>query len=407
MNAERVFRAAGHQFAQEDHLAVDLAHAHIIVFYAREETLHLVELMIVGCEERACLRLSVLVQMLHDGPRNGYAIVGRGATAQLIEEHERARRHIVQDVGGLGHLNHERRLAQREVVGRSHTGEDLVDHAHMCALCRHEAAHLCHERDEGCLAKQGRLARHVGTGDDHDLLAVAVEEDVVGHIALAHRQLRLYDGVTALLYVEHNIVGHLGAHIAVLVGSLGERQQAVETCRHRGVDLYVGNIGLHVGNKLAEETCLERQDLLVGTHDLLLILLQLLGDVTLSLGERLLAHPLWRHLVLIGVAHLKIISKHVVVAHLERGNARALRLALLDLQQVVASVARDLPQLVKLGREAVGNDAALGHELWRVGLQLLLYALSESLTQVYLLAHVLQRLVLGVLASRLDLHESL
>ena len=208
--------------------------------------------------------------------------------------------------------------------------------------------------------------------------------------------MRLYDGVTALLYVEHNIVGHLRAHIAVLVGSLGERQQAVETCRHRGVDLYVRNIGLHVGNKLVEETCLERQNLLVGTHDLLLILLQLLSDVTLSLGERLLAHPLWRHLVLIGVAHLKIISKHVVVAHLERGNARALRLALLD-----------LPQLVKLGREAVGNDAALGHELWRVGLQLLLYALSESLTQVYLLAHVLQSLVLGVLASCLDLYESL
>ena len=93
--------------------------------------------------------------------------------------------------------------------------------------------------------------------------------------------------------------------------------------------------------------------------------------------------------------------------NLERGDARLLNLALLNLHEILLAVVRYVAQVVELGTVARGYHVALGHELWRVGLQLLLYALSESLTQVYLLAHVLQRLVLGVLASRLDLHESL
>ena len=67
--------------------------------------------------------------------------------------------------------------------------------------------------------------------------------------------------------------------------------------------------------------------------------------------------------------------------------------------------------LERMGHEAsvitTSNKAELPVWKWPYSYPKRLYALSESLTQVCLLAHVLQRLVLGVLASRLDLHESL
>ena len=73
---------------------------------------------------------------------------------------------------------------------------------------------------------------------------------------------------------------------------------------------------MHGRNELVEEACFENQDFLVGTHNLLFIFFQLLRDVSLGVGQCLLAHPLGGDLVFIRVAHLKIIAKHVVVAHL-------------------------------------------------------------------------------------------
>ena len=50
MNTERVLRSAAHQLAQEDNLAVKLLHRHVVVLYALEVLLHLVQLVIVSGE---------------------------------------------------------------------------------------------------------------------------------------------------------------------------------------------------------------------------------------------------------------------------------------------------------------------------------------------------------------------
>ena len=386
MNTERVLRSAAHQLAQEDNLAVKLLHRHIVVLYTLEVFLHLVQLVIVSGEERARLRLRVLVKILHDSPGDGDAVVGRRAAAQLVEEHERTRRHVVQDVRRFGHFYHEGRLAERYVVRRSDAGEYLVDDTHMSRVGRHEAAHLRHERDERRLAQQRRLTSHVRTGDYHYLLLLGVELDVVGHVLLAKRQLRLDDGVASGAYLEHVVVLNHRAHVAVLLGSLCEREQTVETRHDVGVGLNLRYVRLHIGDKLGEETGLEHQNLLVGTHNLLLVLLQFLGDVALGVGKRLLAYPLLRHLVLIRVAHLKIVAEHVVVAHLQRLYAGLLRLLLLNLQQIVATAARDGAQLVKLRREARSNHAALSHKLRRILLQFAVDALVQRLAEVNLVA---------------------
>ena len=74
------------------------------------------------------------------GPRRGFdarcsataharlePVEGRGAAADLVEDHEAAGRRRVQDVRRLLHLDHERRLAARDVVGRADAREDAID----------------------------------------------------------------------------------------------------------------------------------------------------------------------------------------------------------------------------------------------------------------------------------------
>ena len=95
MDTEGVLTASRLQLAQEDNLAIHLLHAHIEILDARKVLLHLVELMIVGSEEGASLRLLVLMQILHDGPGDADTIIGRCTTPQLIEEYQGARRHII------------------------------------------------------------------------------------------------------------------------------------------------------------------------------------------------------------------------------------------------------------------------------------------------------------------------
>ena len=391
MDTERVLRATLLQLTQEDDLAVDLLYRDVVVLDALEALLHLVQLMVMRGEERARLSLGMLVQVFDDGPRNGDAIVGTRATAQLVEEYQRVRRDIVQNVRCFGHLNHEGRLAERDIVRRTDAGEYLVYQPYLGPLGRHVVARLCHQGDERRLSQQCRLTRHVRTRNDDDLLFVTVKQHVVRHVALAHGQLCLDHGVASLADVQPVVGSDDGPHVVVLLGRLGSRQQTVEASNDVGVLLHLRYELLGCLDELVEQLLLQRQDAVLGAKYLLLILLQLLRDVTLGLGQRLLAHPLLRHLVFIRVAHLEVVAEDVVVAYLQRRNARLLSLALLNLQQVVLARVGNAPQLVKFVVDAVAYDAPLLHLLWRVGSQLGHDAVAQRLAEVQLLPHPAQR----------------
>ena len=184
--AEAVFRAASLELAQEDDLPVDFLDADIEVLDALEAAFHLVQFVVVCGKKRAGASLAVLVDVLHDGPCDGDAVVGARAATEFVEEHQAALGEVVQDAGCLVHLHHEGALADADVVAGPDAGEDLVHVADACSLGRHEAAHLSQQGDEGRLAEQGALAGHVGSGDDDDLLLLCVEEDVVRDVAFAH-----------------------------------------------------------------------------------------------------------------------------------------------------------------------------------------------------------------------------
>ena len=142
MDTERVFRATTSQFTKEDHLVIHLLHRDIVVLDAREVLLHLVQLMIMCGKKRTGLCLGMLMQVFHNSPGNTDTIVGGSAAPQLIEEHQRLRSNVVQDIRRLSHLHHKRGFTQRNVIRCPYPCENLVHQTDSRALCGHKTTDL-------------------------------------------------------------------------------------------------------------------------------------------------------------------------------------------------------------------------------------------------------------------------
>ena len=91
------------------------------------------------------------MDIFDDGPGDGDAIVGAGAASQFIKEDEASLGEVVEDAGRLVHLHHEGGLAQSDVIGGTHAGEDLVYQPDGSRFGGHEGADLCHQCDQGRL----------------------------------------------------------------------------------------------------------------------------------------------------------------------------------------------------------------------------------------------------------------
>ncbi len=161
---------------------------------------------------------------------------------------------VVEDVGGLGHLDHERALAAAQLVGRADAGEEPVDDADPGASGRDEAADLGQDRDQGDLADIGALARHVRAGDQEDRAAVRAERDVVGD-EVAGGQQRVEHRMPARLDLEDRLGDDLGTAVAVPRGQLGQGGQDVELGQHRA--------GLDQPGRLGRDAVAERGEELV------------------------------------------------------------------------------------------------------------------------------------------------
>ena len=260
MYTERVLRTARLQFAQKHHAVVHLAHRDVPVLDAREEALHFVELVIVRGEKRASVRPRVLVDIFHDGPGYGDAVVGRRAAPEFVEKHEAALAQVVHDICRLVHLHHKGALAERDIVARPHAGEYFVHHADSCAVGRHERAHLRQERDECRLAEQGTFTCHVRAGHDDDLLRRGVEHHVVCHIFLADWHQRFNHGVPSLPNVDGEAFVHRRAHVTPFAGHGRERLQAVERGKRSGIFLQGSDVAAYVIQQLCIEFRFERKN---------------------------------------------------------------------------------------------------------------------------------------------------
>ena len=83
-----------------------------------------------------------------------------------------------------------------------------------------------------------------------------------------------------------------------------------------------------------KQALLQGQYLVFRAEYLLFVFFQLLRDVSLGVRQGLLAHPLGRHLVAIGVTDFDVVTKDVVVADFETTDSRGFCLTLLHVKQV-------------------------------------------------------------------------
>src|SRR5438876_11177728 len=194
---------------QEYDFLADLTHRDIEVADVLELLGELGQLVIVSRKDR--FASDAVVQAFGDGPRDRHAVVGRRATADLIERHQAARGRRMQDRARLAHLDHERRLAAHQVVGRADPGEEAIDDADAGAAAGDERTDLREHDAEANLAEQRGLSGHVGPGEQHDA-ARLVERHVVGNERLA-RHHPLHDRMPAALELQREVARHLRPHI--------------------------------------------------------------------------------------------------------------------------------------------------------------------------------------------------
>ena len=347
----------------------------------------------------------MLVNVLDHRPGDRDPVVGTRPASDLVEQHQAALRNIIQDAGRLEHLDHERRFALRNVVRSAHPREDLVHDPDTGLFRRHVASHLRHQYDQRRLPQQRRLTGHVGAGNDDDLLRRVVEQHVVRNVLLAHFHQRLDHRVTPFADVENRRIVDIGPAIVPFDGQRRERQQTVDPRDRRSVYLDLRGILRQFGQQRRKQLLLKHQDTALGSENLLLVLLEFRRDIAFGSGQRLLAYPRLRHLVLVGIAHFDVVTEHVVEADLQRRDAGRFALALLDTGENLFTVRRDVTQVVQLDVDARSDDAPLLDLVRRIGIDLPLDPVAHLQAQVELVGQLPQRLRPGAFQRIFDLFD--
>ena len=266
--------------------------------------------------------------MLDRGPGDRQAVEGRGAAADFVEDDQRAFAGLVEDDGGLDHLDHEGGAAAREIVGRADAREQPVDDADPRPRRRHVGADLRHQRDQRVLPQEGRFARHVGAGDQPDLAGFLRgprrEVAGIGDERLAVALQRLFDhGMPAALDGKAERAIDLGPHVIVVDRELCQRGRDIEQRKRMrgGAQIVAG--GERHGAEPLENFQLEPERAVAGIGDLGLDLAEFGGGEANLSGQRLAMDEgrvqRRRHqLVAVLRGHLDEIAEHVVVADFER-----------------------------------------------------------------------------------------
>lgn len=102
---------------------------------------------------------------------------------------------------------------------------------------RDETSGLRHDDDECRLAQEGGFTRHVGSGDDDDLLFFVVEVEIIVNVILPGRQLFLDHGMASRFDVNDERFVDLGAVVIVGHGNVGKRDQRVYLRDDPGIEL--------------------------------------------------------------------------------------------------------------------------------------------------------------------------
>ena len=401
MDAVALVRAAGHDFAQENHVLAVLHHGDAVVFHAGKAAFQLAQLMIMGSEQGLRADFLFVQQVFHHGPRNGKAVEGAGAPADLVQDHQRTIGSAAENARRLAHFHHKGALTGRQVVAGADAGKDAVAQADVRLPGGHKAADVRHQGNERRLAHVGAFTGHVGAGDDEHPIVLGVQIDVIGHERrILHHPL--HDGMPSLHDTDLAGLVDGGLHIAVFPGHLRQRKQRVGGLQGQRVLLdgpdFPGDLLPHLGKKLQFQCCGQ----LLGVEDLLFDLLQFRRGVALGIGQRLTAGVAQGHLIQIALGHFDIVPEHPVILDAQVLDAGLLPLGGFHVQHPLLAVGGSVPVLVQLGVVAGADIAALLQRQGRVWIDGLFQQLTQAVQRRHGVRQRVQGLGIHAFQQRLD-----
>ncbi len=280
--------------------------------------------------------------------------------ADLVQDHEAARRRLGEDLGGLAHLHHEGALALGEAIRGADAGEDAVHDADARGARGHEAPDLGEQHDQRDLAQVGALAGHVRAGEQQEPRPGVVELGVVRHERLAlGLKDALHHRVAPAADLEARLGVDLGPHPAIAARDLGQRLQRVELGGRVCGRADARPLAQRALAQLLEDLALERRRALARSDHAALHLAQLARREALRVGERLLALVVRGHALEVRSGHLERVAEHGMEAHAQARDPAALALARLERGDPGAALLGGLAQRVELGPEARADEARL------------------------------------------------
>ena len=252
------------------------------------------------------------------------------------------------------------------------------------------------------MTQQSGFTCHVRTGENDDLLTVVVQQYIIGYILLAQRHIFLYHRVTSLTNVYHEAVVHVRAYILVLRRRGCKTEQAVELCRYVSIGLHHGHVLDQGEHQFLIDAILYDRYTVVGSYDLILQILKFGRYIPLGICQCLLACPLLGNAIFVRIAHLQVVSEHVVESYLQAANACTFGLAVTDTFDSLTAVVSQVAQLVEFIVHTLSNSVRSPLCQRRVGHNLPKYALAHLGAQTDVLAQAVQvTVVLRLLADLL------
>ena len=317
------------------------------------------QVVVVRREQRP--RAHLAVDELRRRAGDGEAVGRRGAATDLVEEDERVRGGVVEDVGQFRHLAHKGRLPARDVVGGPDAGEYPVQDGQFSRRRGDERPGLREQTGQRDLPHIRRLPAHIRAGDDGDV--TGVEVDPVGD----ELRLRPLDDRVATLFDPQRLRAHFGPDVVFARGHGGEGGEDVQSSERLRERLEpVGRVG-DPGAHLAEDLVLQGVGALGGREDLVFAALQFRRVEPLGVLQRLPPGVVVGDAVQVRVRHLDVVAVDLVVPDFEGVDAGPLALALLQRGDPLSSLAFGRADLVEFLVEALADDAALGDLLRRIG----------------------------------------
>src|SRR5207237_7237106 len=187
-----------------------------------------------------------------------------------------------------------------------------------------------------------------------------IEKQVVGHEARgAAERLQLYYRMSRFHKFNFTAVIKARPDIGAVRRQLREAGQHVELRQRQRRLPDAARLGGHGGAQLGKNPALQLDNLFLGVEHFGFVLLELAGSEALGIDQRLLALVVGGRQMLIGFGDLDVIAEDGVEFDLERANAGALPLPLLDGQNVLPGVVAQVAQLVEATIDTRGDDSAI------------------------------------------------